>query len=242
MPSRSALPTLFLLASCAASAAPKPDPAKIVAQYVQALGGSNALALLRTETLAGTVTDNSTGKTGSWSRILKAPDQLYLEMVLDSVGEVLAYNGKSAWTRDQSHGPHTLLGEEARQAADAAAHWNGRLADAKQQKLSLQWVGTEQVRGSDAAHIHVTGDQVTRDVFFDSRTRLIVREMDAAEEFDYEDYRPVQGIPVAWKIELHRGTHDYAIVVTRAVFNSSVADSLFSFPPPLPRMPRPCRT
>jgi hypothetical protein len=50
------------------------------------------------------------------------------------------------------------------------------------------------------------------------------------EQFDYDDYRSVQGVQTPFRIELRRGGHEYRIDVTRAEFNSPVSDSIFDFP------------
>jgi hypothetical protein len=56
---------------------------------------------------------------------------------------------------------------------------NGRLSDAKNAKIILQLAGIEKIRGRDAHHVKVLlGAGLKRDVFFDSGTHLIVREMD----------------------------------------------------------------
>ncbi len=131
--------------------------------------------------------------------------------------------------------------EAAKEAAAAGQYWNSRLVDVKKDTFIVQLTGVEQVRGKDAYHIHVLlGPGVTREVFFDTQTHLMLRESGAVEQFDYEDYRPVNGIQTPYGIELHKGGHDYKISVTRAEFNSTVDNAVFDFPKasgiPLPDM------
>ncbi len=96
---------------------------------------------------------------------------------------------------------------------------------------------------------------VTREVFFDTQTHLIVREIipppalkfspvsdktnsqtaetqpaGASEEIDYFDYKPVTGILEPNRMELHRDGHIYQIAVTRVEINAPVQDSIFDFP------------
>ena len=96
---------------------------------------------------------------------------------------------------------------------------------------------------------------MTREVFFDAQTHLIVREIippptprllpasdrgnsqprdkqsaRTADEIDYFDYKPVNGILEPNRMELHRGGHIYQIAITRVEINAPVADSIFDFP------------
>src|SRR5271169_6560699 len=91
---------LFIVGLAAVSRAQTPQkvpPQKIIDDYLRAEGGSKALAQIRTETIAGNLTEESTGKTGSYSLIAKAPDRFYSEIVIEPDHTVEAYNGMSAW-------------------------------------------------------------------------------------------------------------------------------------------------
>jgi hypothetical protein len=228
MTHRLALPCL--LAACAVGA-PEPTPQKVIDEYLQAQGGANAVARIRTETIAGNLTEESTGKTGSWSLIARAPDRFYTEIIAGPDRTVEAYNGMSAWGQDSSEGARTLTGDAATQTEAAARYWNERLADVKKPKLILQFMGIEKVRGRDTWHIRVSsGPGMTRELYFDAGTHLIAREVLPNLQLDYDDYRPVQGIQTPYRIELRRGGHAYKIAVTRAEFDSAVDDSVFNFP------------
>lgn len=243
---------LFLcLAGWAAAESQKPEPQKTTSQkiledYQRAAGGGKALQQVQSEMLAGSLTEESTGKTGSFSRILKSPNLFYSEIIVldpDAAPDrrIEAYNGKSAWGEDLKDGIRTLTGAGAKEAEASAQYWNSRLIDLKKAKLNAQLLGTEAVRGRAAYHVQVTlGPGVTREVFFDTQTHLIVRETGAGAQFDYDDYRAVSGIQTPYRIELHEGSHDYTIAVTRAEFNSSIDGSVFDFPKsagiPLPDM------
>jgi len=198
---------------------------------MQTQGGAKAVARIRTETIAGNLTEESTGKTGSWSLISRAPDRFYTEIIAGPDRIVEAYNGMSPWGQYSPEDARTLTGDAAAQTEAAARYWNERLADVKKSKLSLQFMGVEKVRGRDTWHILVSSDPgVTRELYFDAGTHLIAREVQPNAQLDYDDYRPVQGIQTPYRIELRRGGHVYKIAVTRAEFDSAVDDSVFNFP------------
>jgi len=230
-------PYLFPLALLAASlpASPAQTAQKVLDDYLRAIGGAKALSQIQTATIAGSLTEESTGQTGSYSLIAKAPNRFCLEIIAGPDREVEAYNGMSAWGQDAADGLRTLTGTAAKQAEASARYWNSRLADIKKARINLQLVGVEKVRGRDAYHVQVTlAPGLTREVFFDAGTHLIARETASAGalEFDYDDYQPVGGIQTPHRIEIRRGSHQYKVAVTRAEFNRPVEDTAFDIPHP----------
>jgi hypothetical protein len=203
---------------------------KAIEGYLRAMGGAKAMTRIRDATIAGSLTEEGTGKTGSFTIITKESNRFYLEILAGAERVVEAYNGMSAWAQD-SDGVHTITGSAAREAEASGRHWNVRLADVKKAKIGLQLTGSEKVRGQDAQHVKVLlGPSLVRDVWIDSRTHFIVRESGPAGEFDYDDYRAVSGIETPYRIEIRRGGHAYKVSVTRVEFNSSVDNSVFDFP------------
>jgi hypothetical protein len=208
---------------------------KIIDDYLRAAGGAKVLRQIQTATLAGSLTEESTGATGSYSLVTKEPNRLYLEMIAGPDRFVEAYNGMSAWGQDAGQGTHTLTGGAARQAEAAALYWNSRLADVKKARLAVQLVGKEKSGGRDVYHVQVSlAAGVTRDVFFDAETHLIAREASPEEslEIDYAGYRMVNGIQTPQRLVVRRGGQQYAIAVTRAEFDSPVENSVFDIPRP----------
>jgi hypothetical protein len=219
---------LFLAASALAFGADSAQ--RVIDDYLKAQGGAKALTQMRAETISGNLTDES-GKTGSYSLIIKAPNQFYSEILIEPNRTVEAYNGMSAWGQRSGEGAITLTGTAAKEAEGAGIYWNGRLADLKKDKMTVQLVGTEKVHERDAYHIQVRRAlAVMRDLFFDTQTHLIVREATPTQQFDYDNYRPVMGIQTPYRILLHRDGHDYKVSVTRAEYNTTVDDSTFGFP------------
>jgi outer membrane biogenesis lipoprotein LolB len=219
-----------LLATCAV-VAPAQTVQKVIDEFLQAQGGKKALAQIRTETLAGSLIEESSGQTGSWSLITKAPNRFYLEITAGPDRVLEAYNGMSAWGQNSPEAAGTLTGEAAKEAEASGRYWNNRFADPDKSRLIVQMVGVEKVGRRDAYHVQAQpGPGITREVFFDAQTHLIAREARAGEQIDYDDYRPVNGIQMPFRLEVHRGSHTYKISVTRAEINAPVDDSVFDFP------------
>jgi hypothetical protein len=245
-------------------------PQKIVAEYIHAAGGARALGRIQSLTIEGSLRVASAGdssrqsdsqadsSSGTYSLITKAPNKFYSEIVVEPQHVIAAYNGKSAWGQDGSGAPHTFTGREAMEWEATARYLNDRLLNAKKDRIAMQLVGMDSVNGHRAYHLVFTfAPGVTRDVFFDAQTHLILREIvnpptqggataaavaakpgaaratasiPPIEQFDYDDYQPVNGIPEPRKIELRRGGRDYLIAVTHVEINPSVKDAIFDFP------------
>jgi hypothetical protein len=247
---------VMVLLLAVSSTCPAQTPQKIIDEYLHAEGGAKALAKMQSLTIAGSLREESTDTNGSYSLITKAPNKVYSEIVIEPQHTIAAYNGMSAWGQDSTGTPHTLTGAEAAEWEATARYLNGHLTSAKKDKLGARFGGVENVRGRQAYHLEFSLTHgVTREVFFDTQTHFIVREivpapvstpspastkpnlqpseaqpLDSAEEIDYFDYKPVNGILEPNRIELHRDGHVYQITVTRTEINAPVQDSIFDFP------------
>src|SRR6266568_721335 len=200
------------------------EPGKVVDQYVQAAGGGRALAKIQTLMLEGNFTSDD-GKTGTYTLDTKLPNRYYSELLVGEKNLIEAYNGKSAWHENGAGELGTLVGPDGMQLEAAAQYYNSRLVNPKKTKMMVTFVGHAQVRGQDTLQLEVTtATGVKRQVYFDSQTHLIEKEV------LYDDYRAVGGVKLPYKIELHRGKDKYDISVTRAVINGTVGERVFDFP------------
>ena len=210
------------------------DAQKLVDQYIKAAGGSKALSKTQTITLEGTF-NTADGKAGTYTLDTKLPNRYYSELVAGDSSLIEAYNGKSAWHRTANGEISTLFGREGSELEAAGQYYNSHLVDAKKKKLGVGFAGFFPVRGKDTLEIEVTTPAgAKRHVFFDAKTHLIAKEEATVggieEQLLYDDYRPVSGVQLPHRIELHRGTDTYDITVTRAVVNGTVGERVFDFP------------
>jgi hypothetical protein len=210
------------------------EPGKIVDQYVKAAGGGKALAKIQTLTLEGTFTGDD-GKSGTYTLDTKLPNRYYSELLVGEKNVIEAYNGKSAWHQTAAGELGTLVGPEGMQLEAASQYYNSRLLNLRKNKITLALVGHREVGGKDTLQLEVTtATGVKRQVFFDAQSHLIAKETAAVggieEEILYDDYRPVDGVKLPYKIQLRRGSDKYDIIVTRAVVNGTVGERVFDFP------------
>ncbi|MGB8542578.1 MAG: hypothetical protein WCD49_13175 [Candidatus Acidiferrales bacterium] len=239
------------VSSCSAQ-----TPQKIIDDYLHAEGGARTLAKVQSVTITGNLKEGATETSGSYSLITKAPNKFYSEILIGPQHTVVASNGMSAWKQEAEDSPHTFTGAEAVEWAATGRYLNEHLTNAKKEKIGARLVGVEDISGQQAYHVEfLIASGVPREVFFDTRTHLIVREIippaalkfstasdkansqtaetkpaRASEQIDYFDYKPVSGILEPTRIELHCDGHVYEIAVTRVEINAPVQDSIFDFP------------
>jgi hypothetical protein len=211
------------------------DASKIVNQYVNAVGGLKNLTKIQTLLVDGTVQTQGEEKSGSYTFRVKLPNRYYSELKSGGKTEIEAYNGKSAWHQESSGQIATLLGAQAAQLEAAAQYYNARFLNLAKKKIDVAYKGTALVRGHETYQVELTYPTgVERQVFFDQQSHLIDGEKATLAgsplEIYYDDYRIVDGVKVARKIELHRGSESFTVNVTKATVNETVGERVFDFP------------
>src|ERR1700757_2101107 len=192
--------TLLAAAACAQ------DAQKIVEQYIKEAGGAKTLSKARTIAIEGTF-QTPDGKSGTYTLNTRLPNRYYSELVVGDTSLIEAYNGKSAWHRTTTGEFATLVGADGSQLEAAGQYYNSHLVDARKNKIGLGFAAFSKVRGRDTLEIEVTtASGVKRHVFFDAQTHLILQESATVggidEQILYDDYRPVNGLKIPYKIEL----------------------------------------
>lgn len=211
------------------------DASKIIDQYVKAEGGAKTLAKIQTYALDGSIHAPGEAKPGTYTFRVKLPNRLYSEFHNEGQTFIEAYNGKSAWHQTGSGEIATLLGTQAVELEVAAQYYNARFLALSKKKIAAAYKGSSTIRGHQASEILLTFPTGTQwQVFFDQSSHLIVAEKASIAgipyEIDYDDYRPLNGVKVPYKLEIHRSSEDYAVDVTRAAINETVGERTFDFP------------
>lgn len=209
------------------------DASKIINQYVKAAGGNKALAKVQTYALDGAVHQAGQDAAGTYTFRVKSPNRLYMEF-RDGKTFIQAYNGKSAW-QESGEAIATMLGPQAVELEAAAQYYNARFLGLSKKKIGAVFKGSESINGHQTYHVELTqASGIVWQVYFDESTHLIDAEKASVggveQEIDYADYKPVNGIQVAQKLEIHRGSEVYAVDVTRAAINEPVGERVFDFP------------
>ena len=151
---------LFLIAAPALFAEnPKPTPTvdELVSKNIQAKGGADALRALQTLKLSGRVLVNDGQIQLALTTIQKQPDQIRSEASLQGMTAVEAYDGKEGWRISPFQGrkdPEKMSADDTKSLVEDA-EIGGPLFNWKEKGNTVEYLGTEDVDGTDAYKLKV---------------------------------------------------------------------------------------
>jgi hypothetical protein len=215
---------------------------EIVARYVAARGGREALAAVKTLRMTGRAIAGA-GREAIVRREIARPGRIRTEFVFQGTTGVYAWDGARGWQISPLDGrfdPEPMSAEAAALSAEQA-DFEGPLLDwqAKGHKVAL--VGSAALPGGKAHELEVTlKSGVVRRVFVDAASGLVVRTGSTQKvrghnttfEVVYGDYRETGGVRFARSIEI--GVRDrpqrLRVAVENVELNPALDDSRFAAP------------
>ncbi len=217
---------------------------ELVAKNLEARGGLDKIHAITTLKLEGKMRIGGQFEL-TFASYQKAPDSVRNEATIQSLTQVQAWDGKDAWQISPFQGrrdPEKMSDDDARPLADDAAI-GGPLVDWKAKGSTLDYLGTEDIDGTEAHKLKVTlknGDieyvYLDPDYFLEIRTvsQLTVRGTHVESVTDYGDYEKIDGVYFPFSISSEtKGGGDFSrqqLTVTKATANVPMDDSLFTFP------------
>lgn len=203
------LPAALVSLSLAAAPCGAQTLDEILARYLEARGGAQRLASVRSLRLTGQI-HFAVGLTGPFTLERRRPRSMRAEFLLDGARGVQGFDGRLAWTlAPGEQAAEVLSGREAGEVEEQS-DIDGPLVDwsAKGHTLALQ--GRERLGERDTWKLRLTtGKGNVRTVFLDARTFLEAciegtRTLGGEElmvESWLSDYRTVEGLPLPFRIE-----------------------------------------
>jgi hypothetical protein len=217
---------------------------ELAAKNVTAKGGSERLNAIRTLRLSGKMRVNGDTLELGFVTLLERPGSIRYEALLQGLTQVQAYDGAQAWQINPFQGrkdPEKLSADDAKALGEDAADFMGALVDYKAKGYTLEYLGTEDIDGTQAYKLRVSrpnGDltyvYLDPDYFLEIRTvnRRIERGVPRETVTDYGDYEKVDGVYLAFAQESYpMGSSDrQKVQYEKAQANVPVEDVLFRFP------------
>jgi hypothetical protein len=216
---------------------------EIVAKYVKTIGGMDKIQNVKTLRRTG----KFTGGGGFEAVVLeenKRPNMVRQEFSLQGLTGVNAYSGKTGWKIEPWQGkkdPEPLGEEEMKQILEDS-DFDGPLINYQQKDNKVEFVGMDQVEGTDTYKLKVTlanGD--IRYFYMDSdsyvpikvETKRIVRGAEREYETLLGAYKEVDGWLIPFYVETNvKGSQDKQKVTYEKIeANVSIDDSRFVAPP-----------
>ena len=216
---------------------------ELVAKNVAARGGMEALSAIKSLRLQGKLHIANFGVDVEASQTYKRPGDYRFEGTLQGMTMVQSYDGKEAWKIFPFQGrkdPERTSADDAKELADQA-DFEGGWVNAAAKGNKLEYLGTEDVDGTDAHKLKVAlANGNVQYVWFDPDAFLVIRTLkqrtvrgvEQREESDYSDYEKVNGIYVAFAVTSGGvgSTQKDTFTVDKAEANVAIEDSWFSFP------------
>jgi hypothetical protein len=232
---------LMLVASSVSFAYTAPE---LAARNVEAKGGIDKLNAIQTLRLSGTLRVNGGTLELGLVTLVRRPHSIRYEALLQDLTQVQAYDGRQAWQINPFQGrkdPERLSADDAKGLGEDAADFYGALVDYQKKGYTLDYLGTEDIDGTDAHKLRVTrpnGDitivYLDPDAFLEIRTvnRRIEHGIPNETITDYSDYEKVSGVYVALARESWpKGSSDHhKIQYDKAEANVAADEGVFEFP------------
>jgi hypothetical protein len=222
---------------------PAPSLDELVAKNIEAKGGAQALHALQSLRRSGKLLVNEGKIQFGYVEVKKRPLEVRTEATLQGMTAVEAFDGKEGWKISPFQGrkdPEQMSADDVKELMEDA-EMDGPLVDWKEKGSTIEYLGMEDVDGTQAYKIKVTrknGDvnfvYLDPDHFLEIRilTQRIQQGALVETETDLGDYEKVNGVFVPTSIEAgHKGDPDkQKTVIDKVEGNILADDKIFQFP------------
>jgi outer membrane lipoprotein-sorting protein len=238
--------SVALVLLCTASSAFAFTADELAAKNVAAKGGADKIAALQSLRLSGKILVNGDTLQLGYVTIIQRPDSARVEATLQGLTLVQAYDGKEGWKINPFQGrkdPEKMSADDAKDLSEDAADFIGALVDYKGKGYKLDYLGTEDVDGTEAHKLRVTrpnGDItfvfLDPDYFLEIRTlsRRIEHGVPKETVTDFGDYEQVSGVylPFSQASGPNGSSDRQKVQFDKAEANPALDGALFRFPAP----------
>lgn len=233
----------FIASAVHAQEKPGINVDELVAKNLEAKGGADALKSLQSVKLTGKVLVNEGQFELAYSQTKKRPSSVRTETSVQGLTAVQAYDGEEGWKISPFGGRKDpeKMSEDDTKGLIEDAELDGPLVNWKEKGSAVEYLGTEDVDGTEAHKLKVTrknGDvsyiYLDPDHFLEIRilTQRIERGTQVEVETDLGDYEKVGGVFVPFAVEEGRkGSSDkQKIIIEKGEPNVPADDAMFHFP------------
>ena len=217
---------------------------ELAAKNLDAKGGAERLNAIHSLRLSGKLLVNGDTLQLGYLSVVERPASIRFEGTLQGLTLVQAYDGSQGWKINPFQGrkdPEKMSTDDAKELAENAADFTGALVDYKAKGYKLEYLGTEDVDGTEAHKLRVTrpnGDisyvYLDPDYFLEIRTvdRRIQHGVPKETVTDYGDYEKVDGVYFAFsQVSGEKGSSDrQKVQIEKAEANTVSDDNLFRLP------------
>jgi hypothetical protein len=227
---------LIVIGAPVADASSKAD--EIIVKHVEARGGAERLAGLQTVRATGVMRQR--GLATPFTLWTQRPNRARMEITLQGITLVQAYDGKNAWWINPLAGARTpqAMPKDLARSIERWVDFDGPLASYKDKGHTVAYAGEHKTDSGQRRHeLTVTlADGVEWSVFIDAKTYLEVERSyeqtfggkTRVARFEFGDFMTVDGVTVPGKIEgvgpdgvryaMTFDAYDFDVAVDQAMF------------------------
>jgi hypothetical protein len=215
---------------------------EIVNKYIKAIGGMEKIQAVKTLRRTGKFTGGG-GFEANVAQENKRANMVRQEFALQGLTGINAYDGKTGWKIEPWGGKKDpeALGEEEMKSIVEDSDFDGPLVNYAQKGNKVEFVGTDQVEGTDAFKLKLT--LANGDVFYyymdtdyyvpiKIDTKRMIRGAEREYETTLGDYKEVVGWYLPHSFETNaKGSQDkQKIVFDKIEANAQIDDGRFRLP------------
>lgn len=216
---------------------------ELIAKNILARGGLDKLRAIQSMRITGTMKFGGGSSPRAITRWIKRPGLYRSELSMQGLTAVTAFDGNEGWQIQPFGGrvdPVKMSADDAK-GLKRDSDIDGPMVDYKAKGSVVEYLGTEDVDGTDAHKIKVTfADGDVRYVYLDPDYFLEIRYIDQTrnrgvqfeQETDVGNYEVINGVYLPFSVEYgERGGEKYGkFAVEKIEVNVEMDSTLFQFP------------
>lgn len=211
---------------------------EIVAKYLAAIGADHWAKINTIKMEAKITAKAAPGMEIPWTMTASRDKAARMEVSVMNNNQVTVVNGDTGWSTNPSAGktdPKPMTASQVASMKDVT-DIDGTLVGYKEKGYTLEYVGTEDVDGTEAIVIKVTKPKKTEYSFFDPASFYEIKR-ETVEEVDgqtlrsavlYSNFTTQEGIVMSFTMQ-ELGSEN-VMTITLVVFNPAVDDQIFAMP------------
>jgi outer membrane lipoprotein-sorting protein len=218
---------------------------ELIAKNIKARGGIEKIRAIQSLRTSGKMFagDGDFSIELAYVQMIKRPGMIRMEVSMQGLTSVAAYDGSEGWQIQPFEGrldPEKLSADDLK-GFKSMADLDGPLVDYEAKGSKVEYLGTEDVDGTDAYKIKVTLkdgdiDYIYLDPDYFLQIRVIIqrkiRGVEVVEEDDLGNYEQINGVMLPFSLESgpKGGTKNQKITIEKAEINVALDTKLFHFP------------
>jgi len=214
-----------------------PTADKILARYIEALGGREAWQKLNARISKGTIEVPAMNLSGTVEMREKAPNSMLALLLINGAAYRQGFNGSVGWADDPQNGLREMAGAELEETRRDSDFYHP--LDLKKIYSKFTVSGMEKIRERDAYVVEAALAEGGADtLYFDVQSGLVLRIVsqhhtpEGVITFmeDLSDYRAVDGVTLPFTVHQSSEESDFTIRFSDIRHNMSLEDAQFSKP------------